>query len=100
MTLVDYLCGFLKFVFVIKFLEQCSLLVFYMSGMKVYITDEKELIMEPLLKWAGNPNITIVIKAFGLRATVQVFDCLTVNEERYFYLSELATWFQMTTLHI
>ncbi|KAJ4823638.1 Synaptotagmin-2 [Turnera subulata] len=43
-------------------------------GMKVYVTDEKELIMEPSVKWAGNPNITIVVKAFGLKATVQVVD--------------------------
>nr|XP_027091681.1 synaptotagmin-2 isoform X2 [Coffea arabica] len=42
--------------------------------MKVYSTEEKELIMEPALKWAGNPNITVVVKAFGLRATVQVLD--------------------------
>ncbi|KAF2310138.1 hypothetical protein GH714_006703 [Hevea brasiliensis] len=40
-------------------------------GMKVYITDEKELIIEPSMKWAGNPNIIIAVKAFGLRATVQ-----------------------------
>ncbi|XP_059633143.1 synaptotagmin-2 [Cornus florida] len=44
------------------------------QGMKVYITEEKELIMEPSVKWAGNPNITIAVKAFGLRATVQVVD--------------------------
>ncbi|KAJ8772516.1 hypothetical protein K2173_027693 [Erythroxylum novogranatense] len=44
------------------------------QGMKVYVTDEKELIMEPLVKWAGNPNITIAVKAFGLKATVQVID--------------------------
>ncbi|KAF7829559.1 synaptotagmin-2-like isoform X1 [Senna tora] len=44
------------------------------QGIKVYNTDEKELIMEPSLKWAGNPNILIKIKAFGLRATVQVVD--------------------------
>ena len=41
--------------------------------MKVYVTDEKELIMEPALRWAGNPNIIVAVKAFGLRATVQVF---------------------------
>lgn len=40
--------------------------------MKVYSTDEKELIMEPLMKLAGNPNIIVAIKAFGLKATVQV----------------------------
>ncbi|KAJ1424155.1 Synaptotagmin-like mitochondrial-lipid-binding domain, partial [Sesbania bispinosa] len=44
------------------------------QGMKVYSTDEKELIMEPLMKWAGNPNIIVAVKAFGLRATVQVVD--------------------------
>ncbi|MCL7044050.1 hypothetical protein MKW94_004236 [Papaver nudicaule] len=44
------------------------------QGMKVYLTDEKELIMEPCLKWAGNPNVIVAIKAFGLKATVQVLD--------------------------
>ncbi|OAY50553.1 synaptotagmin-2 isoform X1 [Manihot esculenta] len=44
------------------------------QGMKVYVTDEKELIIEPSMKWAGNPNIIIAAKAFGLRATVQVID--------------------------
>ncbi|CAI9781991.1 unnamed protein product [Fraxinus pennsylvanica] len=44
------------------------------QGMKVYVTEEKELIMEPFLKWAGNPNVTIAVKAFGLKATVQVVD--------------------------
>ncbi|MQM11078.1 hypothetical protein Taro_043979 [Colocasia esculenta] len=44
------------------------------QGMKVYTTDEKELIMEPSLKWAGNPNIMVVVKAFGLKATVQIVD--------------------------
>ncbi|XP_020251091.1 synaptotagmin-2-like [Asparagus officinalis] len=45
-----------------------------MLGMKAYETDEKELIMEPSLKWAGNPNIIVVVKAFGLKATLQVVD--------------------------
>lgn len=44
------------------------------QGMKVYVTDEKELIMEPSVKWAGNPNVTVAVKAFGLKATVQVVD--------------------------
>lgn len=44
------------------------------QGMKVYSTEEKELIMEPVLKWAANPNIIVAVKAFGLRATVQVVD--------------------------
>jgi len=46
---------------------------YWIPGMKVYVTGEKELIMEPVLKWAGNPNIVIAVKAFGLKATVQVF---------------------------
>ncbi|CAH9067945.1 unnamed protein product [Cuscuta epithymum] len=44
------------------------------QGMKVYSTEEKELIMEVALKWAGNPNILVAIKAFGLKATAQVLD--------------------------
>ncbi|XP_043709297.1 synaptotagmin-1 [Telopea speciosissima] len=44
------------------------------QGMKVYVTDEKELIMEPSLKLAANPNVTVAVKAFGLKATVQVVD--------------------------
>ncbi|KAI7734042.1 hypothetical protein M8C21_026559 [Ambrosia artemisiifolia] len=44
------------------------------QGMKVYATDDKELIMEPSLKWAGNPNIHVAVKAFGMRPTVQVID--------------------------
>ncbi|KAL5986046.1 hypothetical protein ACLOJK_028036 [Asimina triloba] len=45
-------------------------------GMKVYDTDEKEVILEPYFKWAGNPNITVAVKAFGLKATVQVIENL------------------------
>ncbi|XP_022996518.1 synaptotagmin-2-like isoform X2 [Cucurbita maxima] len=45
-----------------------------LQGMKVYTTDDKELIMEPCMKWAGNPNVTVSVKAFGLKATVQVVD--------------------------
>ncbi|CAI0557504.1 unnamed protein product [Linum tenue] len=44
------------------------------QGMKVYVTDEKELIMEPCIKWAGNPNVLVAVKAFGLKATAQVLD--------------------------
>lgn len=49
-----------------------------MAGMKVYLTEEKELIMEPALKWAGNPNVTVAVKAYGLKATVQVICYLNV----------------------
>ncbi|KAK8506626.1 hypothetical protein V6N11_024406 [Hibiscus sabdariffa] len=44
------------------------------QGMKVYVADEKEIIMEPLLKWVGNPNIIIGVKDFGLKVIVQVVD--------------------------
>ncbi|KAK7409763.1 hypothetical protein VNO78_00056 [Psophocarpus tetragonolobus] len=44
------------------------------QGMKVYETEEKELIMEPSVKWAGNPNVIVAVKKFGLKATVQVID--------------------------
>lgn len=54
-------------------------------GMKVYVTDEKELIMEPCLKWAANPNVTIGVKAFGLKATVQVVICCT-GQRNYFII--------------
>lgn len=40
--------------------------------MKVYDTKEREIIFEPSFKFAGNPNIIIAVKAFGLKATVQV----------------------------
>lgn len=50
--------------------------------MKVYVTDEKELIMEPSFKWAGNPNIIVAVKAFGLKATVQVFVSVKVDYEK------------------
>lgn len=53
-----------------------------LQGMKVYVTDEKELIMEPALKWAGNPNVTIAVKAFGLKATVQVVDLQVFAQPR------------------
>lgn len=43
------------------------------SGMKVYDTKEKEMILEPSFKFAGNPNIIVAVKAFGMKATVQVW---------------------------
>lgn len=51
----------------------------FKSGMKVYSTEEKELIMELSLKWAANPNITIAAKAFGLKATIQVSSHLAIK---------------------
>ncbi|TYH85882.1 hypothetical protein ES332_D01G003300v1 [Gossypium tomentosum] len=44
------------------------------QGMKIYVTEEKELIMEPSIKWAANANVTIAVKAYGLKATAQIVD--------------------------
>lgn len=55
----------------------------FLVGMKSFVTDEKELIMEPCLKFAGNPNIIVAVKACGLKATVQVtliFFCVYERE--------------------
>ncbi|KAG8364404.1 hypothetical protein BUALT_Bualt19G0125300 [Buddleja alternifolia] len=52
------------------------------QGMKVYLTEEKELIMEPALKWAANPNVTVAVKAYGLKATVQVVDLQVFAQPR------------------
>ena len=57
-----------------------------MSGMKVYLTDEKELIMEPSIKWAGNPNVTVAVKAFGLKASVQVIGLVYCARKNLYYL--------------
>ena len=60
------------------------LFILLSSGIKVYTTEEKELIMEPVLKWAANPNVTLSVKAFGLKATAQVLTCYFTNEENEF----------------
>ncbi|KAL1201478.1 Synaptotagmin-3 [Cardamine amara subsp. amara] len=43
-------------------------------GVKVYETNEKELLFEPSIKWAGNPNIVLVLKVLSLRIRVQLVD--------------------------
>lgn len=54
-----------------------------MAGMKVYLTEEKELIMEPSLKWAGNPNVAVAVRAYGMKATIQVDGCFNFNRLSY-----------------
>uniref|UniRef100_A0A5B7A5P5 Putative synaptotagmin-3 isoform X1 n=1 Tax=Davidia involucrata TaxID=16924 RepID=A0A5B7A5P5_DAVIN len=44
------------------------------QGLKTYETNERELFMEPAIKWAGNPNIIVVLKMLSLRITVQLVD--------------------------
>ncbi|GAB4854957.1 Synaptotagmin-3 [Ancistrocladus abbreviatus] len=43
-------------------------------GMKTYETNENELLMEPSLKWAGNPNIVLVVKILSVRIKFQLVD--------------------------
>ncbi|KAH9530525.1 hypothetical protein CY35_20G008600 [Sphagnum magellanicum] len=43
-------------------------------GVKVYDTEDKEMILETPFKFAGNPNIVFVVKAFGLKTTLQLVD--------------------------
>ncbi|WCJ19310.1 Synaptotagmin-3 [Euphorbia peplus] len=45
-----------------------------LHGMKIYETNEKDLVMEPVVRWAGNPNIVLVLKLMSLRFTVQLVD--------------------------
>ena len=48
------------------------ILLYNLAGLKVYETNEKELVMELSIKWAGNPNIVLALKLMSLRITVQV----------------------------
>uniref|UniRef100_A0A2P2JKL9 Uncharacterized protein MANES_10G047400 n=2 Tax=Rhizophora mucronata TaxID=61149 RepID=A0A2P2JKL9_RHIMU len=43
-------------------------------GMKVYETNEKDLVMEPAVRWAGNPNIVLVSKLMSLQVKFQLVD--------------------------
>nr|GMC47699.1 synaptotagmin-3 isoform X1 [Ipomoea batatas] len=42
------------------------------QGLKVYETNEKELVLEPAIKWAGNSNIVVSIVLLSARIRVQV----------------------------
>lgn len=44
------------------------------NGVKVLETNEKELLIEPAVRWAGNPNITAVINAMSFPIKVQLVD--------------------------
>ncbi|KAL2651010.1 hypothetical protein R1flu_019138 [Riccia fluitans] len=43
-------------------------------GVKVHETADKEMIFEVSVKWAGNPDIKLGVKAYGLKATAQLVD--------------------------
>ncbi|XP_024991862.1 synaptotagmin-3-like [Cynara cardunculus var. scolymus] len=44
------------------------------QGVKVYETNENQLVIEPAIKWAGNPNIVIAVKISSLRIKIQLVD--------------------------
>lgn len=43
-------------------------------GLKVYETNESELVMEPAIKWAGNPDIVVAVKLASFRILIQLVD--------------------------
>lgn len=43
-------------------------------GVKVHETNENELVLEPVIRWAGNPNIILVLKLLFLRIRIQLLD--------------------------
>ncbi|XVF23616.1 hypothetical protein REPUB_Repub13aG0054800 [Reevesia pubescens] len=43
-------------------------------GLKVCETNENELVLEPAVRWAGNPSIVLVLKLLSFRITVQLVD--------------------------
>lgn len=72
-----------------------------LSGLKVYETNENELVMEPAFRWAGNPNIVLVLKLLSLRITIQVRNEDTILERKNLFiymLLHLMHYFQNTDL--
>ncbi|PIN08527.1 hypothetical protein CDL12_18900 [Handroanthus impetiginosus] len=43
-------------------------------GLKVCETNERELVMEPAIRWAGNPNIIVEVTISSLQVTIQLVD--------------------------
>ncbi|VFQ63471.1 unnamed protein product [Cuscuta campestris] len=44
------------------------------QGLKVYETNEKELVLEPSIKWAGNANVIVSIELLSARIRLQLVD--------------------------
>ncbi|XP_052172033.1 synaptotagmin-3 [Diospyros lotus] len=51
-------------------------------GMKVHESNAKELVFDPAIRWAGNPNITLVLRLWFLRITIQLIDLQIFAEPR------------------
>ncbi|KAG6516556.1 synaptotagmin-3-like [Zingiber officinale] len=43
-------------------------------GVKVYESQEKELVVEPAMRWAGNTNVVLVLKLSIFKVTIQLLD--------------------------
>ncbi|KAK4430926.1 Synaptotagmin-3 [Sesamum alatum] len=43
-------------------------------GMKVFETNERELVMEPAIRWAGNPNIIVAVTISSIQVKIQLVD--------------------------
>ncbi|XP_020096630.1 synaptotagmin-3-like isoform X1 [Ananas comosus] len=44
------------------------------QGIKVYEVQEKELVLEPVIRWASNASIIVVLKSFFPKMSVQLLD--------------------------
>ncbi|KAJ3688935.1 hypothetical protein LUZ61_018099 [Rhynchospora tenuis] len=44
------------------------------QGIKVYEIQDKELVIEPAIRWAGNANIVVVLKLFHFKFSAQLID--------------------------
>ncbi|CAA6662463.1 unnamed protein product [Spirodela intermedia] len=45
-----------------------------LHGVNFYETNGRELILETDIRWAGNPNVLVVVNFLGFRVTVQLID--------------------------
>lgn len=43
-------------------------------GLKVCETNERELVIEPAIRWAGNPNIIVAVTISSMKVTIQLVD--------------------------
>ncbi|CAI9091132.1 OLC1v1026070C2 [Oldenlandia corymbosa var. corymbosa] len=51
-------------------------------GLKVYETNEKELVMEPAIKWVGNQNIIVAVKLFSRKILIELVELQVIAAPR------------------
>lgn len=51
-------------------------------GMKVYETNENQLVLEPAIRWAGNPNIVLAVKLMSAKIRFQLVDVQVFTNPR------------------